>query len=140
MTSSPRLTAAPAMGLPLTGDRLRDFSEVHIDQNLEQSVAGKEFSNALLFNCSFKNLRGLVLKNCDLNQSEFKTESIREAMGFTMTLDCNSFNDVRFSPLLVKLLLTLLYTTKGNDEMREKLPDVIGRKDLDMLLRTLKRA
>jgi hypothetical protein len=114
---------------------LHRFDKTHIDEDCEQ-LAGR-FKNELFFNCRFKKLNDLVLEDCELNQSEFNTDSVRDALGVTMTLSCKSFRGMTMSPLLFDLYLLLAYLTKGNDLKREKLLDVIGRPRALALLKLL---
>lgn len=93
--------------------------------------------NELFFNCQFDKVNDLVLKDCDLNQSRFTTSSVKDVLGLTMTLNCHSFQNVEFSELLFDLFMILAYKSKGNDEKREKLLDVIGRGRAAALLKVL---
>lgn len=119
-----------------TREALHSFAFLHVDQNCEDVVG--EHENELFFNCVFKHLNGLTLKGCDLNRSRFDTDNIRDALDFTLTLNCNSFTNVQYSELLFDLMLLLLTKTKGNDEKRKKLIDVVGRERADKLLRILR--
>jgi hypothetical protein len=114
---------------------LHRFTEKHIDEDCE-SLTGVH-RNELFFNCRFKKINDLVLENCELNGSEFLTDSVRDALGLTMTLSCPSFRGVALSSLLFDLYLLLAYLTKGNDVKREKLLDVIGRPRAAALLKLL---
>jgi hypothetical protein len=114
---------------------LHSFAALHMDKDYTNETGVHD--NELFFNCKFKKLNGLTLKDCDLNRSEFITDDIRDALGFTLTLNCMSFNHVQYSELLFDLLLLLLSKTKGNDEKREKLLDVVGRERANKLLRIL---
>jgi hypothetical protein len=105
-------------------DKLRDFSSVRIEEDCKGLEGHHE--NELFYGCSFKDLRGLTLKDCDLNQSKFETDRLAEAKGFTLTLDCHSFRGVQYSPLLFDLMLYLLSNTEGNDEKRQKLRELLG--------------
>ncbi len=116
---------------------LRQFSEIHIDEDRSQ-LHSVQLENALLHGCTFKDLRGVVLKDCVLNRSKFTTESVREALGFTLTLDCHSFNNVEFSPLLFDLLLYLLTTSTGNDEKREQLAGLLGKERVGAFKKVLR--
>ena len=118
-------------------DRLHTFAEEHIDADCARLTGLHD--NGLFFNCKFNKLNGLVLKDCDLNRSKFVTDSLQDALGFTLTLGCKSFRNVEYSEKLIDLMLCLLIMTKGNDAKREKLLDVIGRDKAALLLRTLKR-
>src|ERR1039458_2846379 len=104
--------------------RLRNFSEEHIREDC-RDITGIH-SNALFYGCQFEKLQGLTLKDCDLNKSEFMTESIRDALGFCLSLSCLSFRGVAYSELLFDLFLTLATLSRGNDEKREQLKDVVG--------------
>lgn len=118
------------------GEALRDFSAFHLDKDCT-GITGHH-KNELFFNCTFKKLNGLVLEDCDLNQSKFETDDLRDALNFTLTLNCHSFAGVEYSPLLFDLFLLMAIKSKGNDEKREKLLDVIGRERAEKLLRVLK--
>src|SRR5512146_2016906 len=98
-----------SMGTNSCGAALRNFAALHIDEDCT-SIKGTH-DNELFFNCIFEQLNGLTLRNCDLKQSKFITNSIRDALGFTLTLDCHSADNVEYSPLLFKLFLVLLYKT-----------------------------
>jgi hypothetical protein len=114
---------------------MRDFNATHIDANCEDVSGFHE--NELFFNCMFKKLNGLTLKNCDLNRSQFNPEEVRDALGFTVTLDCHSFADVKLNPLAFDLILCLLIKSAGNDTKRRKLVDVIGKDRLLALLKEM---
>jgi hypothetical protein len=116
-------------------ETLRTFSEIHIDEDCQDLTGNHE--NGLFFNCKFSNVRGLTLKNCDLNKSKFLTDSVKDALDFTVTLNCHSFRDVELSPLMFDLMLSLLTMTTGNDEKRKQLLDVIGQGRAAALLRVL---
>ncbi|CAK0752179.1 hypothetical protein CCP3SC15_1830002 [Gammaproteobacteria bacterium] len=105
-------------------ETLREFSEIHIEQG--EPVHPKEYENALFFDSVFDDLRGLTLKDCDLNRSRFVTADVEKALGFTLTLNCHSFGGVEYSPLLFDLLLYLLTITKGNDAKRHELKKLLG--------------
>lgn len=115
---------------------LRNFEHTHIDEDC-QGISGHH-ENELFFNCKFNKVNGLTLKNCDLNNSTFNTESINDALGLTVTLDCHSFSNVTLSPLMFDLLLMLLTKTKGNDAKRRALIDVVGKEEFFKLLRQTK--
>lgn len=103
----------------------KKFRATHIEKDCSQ-LSGMHDSE-LFFNCSFKDLRGLTLRNCVLNRSRFLTDTVEQAMGFTLTLDCASFANVEYSEVLFDLLLMLIIKTKGNTEKRRKLIEVLGR-------------
>lgn len=105
----------------------------HNCENLKGHFVGEIF-----YNCTFKNLTELTLDRCVLNKCRFLTDDIREARGFTLTLNCNSFRNVEFSPLLFDLYLCLLLKSTGNTEKRKKLIDVIGRERAIEILTELK--
>jgi hypothetical protein len=116
---------------------LRKFSEIHIDEDC--SAMSGPHENGLFFNCRFNKLNGLTLTDCDLNGSRFETNTVRDALGFTLTLGCHSFSGVEYSPLLFDLLIVLMTMSKGNDEKRQKLIDVIGVDRHAVLMKILGR-
>lgn len=96
------------------------------------------FKDEIFYDCTFKDLQGLTLDHCVLNKCRFLTDTVEEARGFTLTLNCNSFRNVEFSPLLFDLFICMALKSSGNTEKREKLLDVIGRDRAYELLRELK--
>jgi hypothetical protein len=102
------------------------------------STLSGHHKNEAFYNCTFRKLNGLTLEGCDLNLSSFVTEKLDEALGFTLTLNCHSFENVEFSPLLFDLFICLALKSKGNTEKRRKLLDVIGRDRAYELLKQLK--
>jgi hypothetical protein len=115
---------------------LREFSGVHIREDCKTLTGVHD--NELFHQCKFEKLNGLTLKDCVLTESEFGTDSVRDALGFTLTLGCHSFEDVRYSPLLFDLMLTLMTMTQGNTRKREQLIDVVGKSRYQALLKVLK--
>ena len=117
-------------------EAMRQFSRTHISENCSENKGVHE--NELFFDCTFNKLNGLTLKDCDLNRSKFVTKSLRDALGLTLTLDCHSFSNVEYSEELFDMMLALLTMTKGNDEKRSQLIEVIGQKKYQALNRLLK--
>lgn len=105
-------------------DCLRKFRAVFVEHDC--SGMSGEFRDSLFFRCRFKKLNGLSLINCDLNQSSFDVDSVADAQGLTISLNCHSFRGVRLSPLLFELMLYLLSITAGNDNKRQQLVGIIG--------------
>lgn len=123
---------------PVTAPNLHTYSVSHIDEDCTASLG--EHVNELFHNCTFKNVRGAVLKDCNLRHSKFVTDKLEDALGFTLTLgDCGSFEDVEYSPLLFDLLVVMMLKSKGNEEKRKKLLEVIGKDRVIEILRMLKR-
>lgn len=115
---------------------LTEFTASHIKEDC-QDLSGQH-EKALFFGCTFDKLKGLTLKDCDLSESKFVTSSIKDALGFTLTLDCKSFRRTRWSPLLFELLLCLMASTLGNDDKRDKVVEIIGQKRFEAFSRLLK--
>ena len=80
-----------------------------------------EFENTLFFNCKFGSLKNLTLKNCVMDQSQFTETDPSRMLGFTVTLDCNSFSGIELSPEAFDLICMLLAKSKGNLEKRQAL-------------------
>jgi hypothetical protein len=120
-----------------TSRTLRQYSETHIDENVEGLTGFHE--NALFWNCKFRNLRGVTLKDCVLKNSEFTTDKLEECLGYTFTVgDCNSFKNVKYSEFLFDLLLVMMIQTAGNTEKRKKLIEVVGEDRVYELLSQFK--
>jgi hypothetical protein len=111
----------------------KPFVATHIDQDLTGGWLGHH-ENELFFNCKLKDVRGAVLKDCKLQSSAFVTDSLEDLLGITLTLDCGSFANVEFSPLVFDAMLMLLIKTKGNVEKRKKLIEVLGEARVRELL------
>lgn len=120
----------------MQNDKLREFSASHLSENFQDNIGVHE--NELFFNCTFNKLNGAVLKDCDLMNSKFITSKLRDALGFTLTLNCHSFKGVEFSEELFDMMLALLVISKGNDEKRKQLVEVIGANKFSKLKRLLK--
>lgn len=84
-------------------------------------------------------MRDVTLRNCTLAQSTFLTDKIEDALGFTVTLDCMTFDDLELSPLMFDLLMVLLIKTKGNTEKRRRLIDVLGHERLHEILKAMRQ-
>lgn len=93
----------------------------------------------LFYNCIFDDLNDLVLSNCDLSNSKIITNDIRKCMNFTVTINCNSVRNVEVSELVFDLFLIMMSKTKGNDEKRQKLLDIVGKDKADKLLNIVSR-
>ena len=88
--------------------KLHQYAATHIDQDFTELPLGHH-ENELFYNCTFKNVRNAVLKDCNLRHSKFVTATVEEALGFTFTVgECGTFEDVEYSPLLFDLLLVLM--------------------------------
>ena len=116
-------------------DTLRAWTKTRIDADCKALTGSHE--NCLFYNCEFDNLRDVTLKNCVLTGSKFNTTDVKKALGFTLTLDCNSFKGVEYSETLLDLLLVLIISTKGNVEKRRKLLDVVGKERVAEIYSTL---
>jgi hypothetical protein len=115
---------------------LEGFNEIHIEEDCSDLKGDHE--KALFYGCTFNNVNGLTLKNCDLTKSQFTTETIKDAMGLTLTLDCLSFRQLGLSPLMFDLMLCLLTMTKGNEDRVEELKRVVGLNRYEAIMRVLK--
>lgn len=114
---------------------LHKFENTAIDKDCSNLTG--VYNNSLFYGCKFNKLNDLQLVKCNLNGSKFDTSSIKDAINFTLTLNCGSFKNVEYSPLLFDLLLYLITISKGNDEKRAKIKEVLGEsryKVLDMVM------
>lgn len=136
---SPGATEAEGRATPLCSNVLRDFADYHIDKDYSAQHFAGFHENELFFNCTFKDIHGVTLKDCDLNRSHLMAERPEEVLGVTITLgDCNTFDNVEFSPFLFDVYLIMLLKTKGNDAKRKALIDLIGRDRVVEILRKFK--
>ena len=119
----------------LLPSKLRTYKEVHIGEAFP--VLSGDHTNELFYNCSVDKVAGLTLKHCVLSGTQFVTQGIKNLLGLTVTLDCNTFNNVEFSADMFDLMLLLLCKTKGNTEKRAKLIEVVGRDRAYQLLKQM---
>jgi hypothetical protein len=117
-------------------ESLRKWNAVYYQKTFD-SLSG-EHSNELFSECVFDQVNNLTLKNCVLAGSEVVTDRIEDALGLTVTLDCNTFNKVKLSELMFDMMLILLFKTSGNTEKRLKLLDVVGKDRAKQLLDAFK--
>jgi hypothetical protein len=73
---------------------------------------------AIFYDCTFKKLNGATLKNCTLHSSKFAMTKPEDIIGLTVTMDCNTFKELEFSPEVFDLLLLLICRSKGNNAKR----------------------
>lgn len=122
-----------------TSPRLHEYDATHIHEDFTDKRLGQH-ENELFHDCTFKDVRGAVLKDCNLRHSKFVTDKIEDALGLTFTVgECGTFEDVEYSPLLFDLLLVMMLKTKGNDEKRKQILEVLGKERVIELLRQLKK-
>ncbi len=105
--------------------KLHRFNGEHIDKDLSRLQG--HYENELFFNCVFDVVNNLTLKDCVLSNSKFKTNSIKDALGLTVTIGCKSFHNIELSELMFDMMLMLLIDTKGNSKKRARLIKVIGK-------------
>lgn len=116
---------------------LVNFKAVHIDEDCTQLKG--EHQLELFHNCTFNNLNGLTLKDCTLTHSKVITNTVPDAMGLTITMDCRTFDNLELSPLMFDMFMVMLLKTKGNEEKRKRLIDILGRERLHQLLKEMKQ-
>lgn len=79
------------------------------------------------------------MSNCDLSESKFTTDDIRDMMNFTVTINCHSARNVEYSDLMFDMFLIMMAKTKGNDEKRDKLLDIVGREKAEKIFKLISR-
>ena len=72
-----------------------------------------------------------------MDKSRLNTDSIKDVLNFTLTLNCQSFKDVSYSPLLLDLLLYLISISSGNDEKRERVKKILGEGRFEAMKKVL---
>lgn len=106
---------------------------VYEDQHIPE-LSGRH-ENEHFRNCTVCSLKNAVLERCTFHGTHFKVDSLKEALGLTLTLDCQTFSNLELSETLFDALLLLLCKTKGNTMKRRALIEqVIGRKRAAELL------
>ena len=113
-------------------DSLHKFDGLHFDEDCTQLKG--HFENHLFSRCKFRDLSGLTLKNCVLRESMFEPQTLREAMGFTVSMECGTFYKAKPNRLMLEMLLMLVLQTEGNEELRQNIVDhVLGREKAHQL-------
>lgn len=105
------------------------------EKYLHQSpvVQGKRFLRALFFGCKLTRLRGTTMEHCSLQGSTIEPSRLEDLLGFTITLDCFSWQYMTLNSLAFDAMLFLLSITKGNDEKRAMLKRIISPENRDHL-------
>lgn len=137
MTCSTDAFAAEEQVSSSRKESLRKFSEIHIGEDCKEISGHKQ--NALFHECEFEKVNGLVLEQCVLARSSFDPKAISDMLDLTVTLNCFTFKDLKLNELAFDTMLLLLTFTSGNDEKRNKLVEVIGKRRYIELLRMAAR-
>lgn len=116
---------------------LRHWNFTHIDEHIPHLTGYHE--NELFYNCTIDDMSGATLVNCCMTQSKLTADSLEQISNLAMTFDCHSFTDAELSPLAFDFLLALLIKSKGNDERRQQLVNILGRDRLVELLLKARR-
>lgn len=115
---------------------MRDFNADYIDKDFTEFCPTIN-ENVLYYNCKFKDIHNVTFKDCVMTQSELVAENIREVLGVTITLDCNSFRNVKLPEFVLDLFLLLLTKTRGNSKKRKQILDIVGKEKAVELLKSL---
>jgi len=115
---------------------LQAFIEQYSGEDFKEAPTPKE--GALFHRCTFHKLNGATLKNCKLYGSKFAMTKAQDIIGLTVTMDCDSFNNVELSPEVLDYLLLLICKSSGNVEKRRTIIEkVVGHDRAVQLLREL---
>lgn len=99
-------------------------------------VQGKRFLRALFFGCALKRLRGTTMEHCSLQGSSIEPDRLEDLLGFTITLDCFSWQYVSLNSLAFDAMLYLLSITNGNDSKRAVLKRLISDENRTSLMKS----
>lgn len=111
---------------------LREWKATHIDEHIPALEGVHE--DELFHNCTIDRVAGATIKNCCMAESTLNLQSLDDAMGVTVTLDCHHFANVEFSELAFDYFMFLLIRTKGNIAKRKQLIKILGeQRFLEML-------
>lgn len=116
-------------------------------QAFQKKFSGETFTevpstanDALFHRCTFHKLNGAVLKDCKLYGSRLVMTRPEDIIGITITLNCNTFNNVELSPEVFDYMLLLLCRTSGNTKKRlDIIEHIVGHDRSAMLLRETER-
>ena len=86
------------------------------------------YEKCIFRGCVITKLEGNVeLVDCVLSDTEFDVP-LKDLLHFTLTLNCHSFDNVRFSERMLCAMLFLLTMTQGNLMLRDKISECIPQK------------
>jgi hypothetical protein len=102
----------------------RPFRESLAGQKLGD-VSGRRFICVSLADCEISKACGAEFLHCSLRGAKFTSEDVRDYIGMTATLDCQTFEGVELPPVAFDLFLKLFSLTLGNDEKRKGLRALI---------------
>lgn len=126
----------PNSSTSIAHETKRNYSEEFYNKDC-RLLKGR-YVNTLFYNCLFDDLRGLELIDCVLDGSRFITDTPQKMLGFSVTLNCHSFQNVELSPQVMNTLLLVLCKSKGNENARRTIiNDVVGKATSAQILRKL---
>lgn len=88
-------------------------------------VSDMAFVRVLFRDCTFRKLRGAHIVNCTFERCTLDTDDPREILGVTTTLNCRTFEGLKFSPAAMDAVLHLVAMGCSDAEQREKILAVI---------------
>lgn len=107
-------------------DNRTTFNQVFENQTFE-SLSGT-FIHCTFRNCTFKRVSGLSLIDCSLWGSRLISDKFEDFLGFSITMQCKSVDELELSETAFDSVLLLLLKTSGNTEKRRKiLSEVLGK-------------
>jgi hypothetical protein len=93
-------------------------------------VSGQKFVLTNLTACEISRATGAEFVHCSLRDARITSSDIRDFLGVTLTLDCQTFEGLEFTEPVFDALLNLLAMTRGNDAKRAGLRALIDPKRL----------
>lgn len=91
-------------------------------------VSGRKFVLTNLSSCEIDRATGAEFIHCSLRGARVVSRDIRDFLGVTLTLDCQTFDGLELPEPVFDALLNLLAMTAGNDEKRKGLRALIDPK------------
>ena len=112
----------------------REWRAIHIDEDLGD-VSGRHFENELFCRCRVTGIAHARFIDCDLRNSSLDVNDLRKLIGAVVSLSCYTFDSVALSRLSFDAFLFLLSLTKGNDDKRQRLQELIDPQHMMYLRR-----
>ena len=93
------------------------FSQV-IENGSRLDLSNRSFVRVLFRGCSFSSLKNAHFVRCVFENCALDSDDVREALSVTATLNCDTFDGVRFSPAILDALVYLV--TRGAEESEQR--------------------
>lgn len=109
------------------------FAQTIEGQEIDASARG--YVHVKFKDCTFTNLRGAHIVNCLLENCRIAIDDPRKLLGATITLNCNTFGQIKLSPMTADCILYLAAMGAPDEAKRAKIQEVIAPERLALFER-----